>query len=161
SGLFYPPFMRARELVERGEIGEFRGMRILLSTPTDYMTSHEGHWAHKLPGGVIGETAPHVVYMSLAFINPVREVSVDAIKLLEQYPWSRFEEYRINLIGDQTISSIALSYTTNQWMARVDILGSKGALLLDLEGMSVVKYRREAVKPAPIGLSLLSESSQI
>ncbi|MFN2500332.1 MAG: hypothetical protein ABR557_14730, partial [Pyrinomonadaceae bacterium] len=47
-------------------------MRIMLSTPTDYMTSREDHWAHKLPGGVIGESGPHIVYMTLAFINPIR-----------------------------------------------------------------------------------------
>jgi predicted dehydrogenase len=76
SNLFFYPFMKARQLVADGQIGDFRGMRILLSTPTDYMTSREDHWANKLPGGVIGETGPHVVYMTLAYINPVREVAV-------------------------------------------------------------------------------------
>jgi predicted dehydrogenase len=160
SDLFYWPFMRARELVARGDIGDFRGMRIFLSTPTDYMTSHKEHWAHRLPGGVIGETGPHVVYMSLAFINPIRRASVDAMKLLD-YPWSQFEDYRIDLIGDNGISSITLSYATDQWMARVDILGSKGTLLLDLEGMWIVRSRRPELKPMPIGLSVLSESAQI
>jgi len=63
SDLFYPPFLRARELVAQGAIGDFTGMRIFLSTPTDYMTSRENHWAHRLPGGVIGEAGPHAVYM--------------------------------------------------------------------------------------------------
>lgn len=160
SDLFYWPFMRARELVARGDIGDFRGMRIFLSTPTDYMTSHKEHWAHRLPGGVIGETGPHVVYMSLAFINPIRRASVDAMKLLD-YPWSQFEDYRIDLLGDNGISSITLSYATDQWMARVDILGSKGILTLDLEGMWIVRSRRPELKPMPIGLSVLSESAQI
>src|SRR5436309_44852 len=38
SDLFYHPFMKARQLVSEGAIGDFRGLRILLSTPTDYMT---------------------------------------------------------------------------------------------------------------------------
>src|ERR687884_945739 len=33
SDLFYESFMKARERVRTGEIGAFRGMRILLSTP--------------------------------------------------------------------------------------------------------------------------------
>lgn len=160
SDLFYYPFMEARELVAKGAIGEFRGMRILLSTPTNYMTSREDHWAHKLPGGVIGETGPHVVYMTLAFINPVRRVSVEAMKILD-YPWSQYDDYRINLIGDRAISSVALSYTTDQWAARVDLLGSKGILMLDLEGMYLVSNRRPTLKPVPVALSLLSESGQI
>lgn len=160
SDLFYWPFMKAKEVVARGDIGNFCGMRIFLSTPTDYMTSQKDHWAHRLPGGVIGETGPHAVYMTLAFINPIREVRADAVKLLN-HPWSPFEDYRIDLIGDQGISSITLSYATDQWMARLDIIGSKGILVLDLEGMCIIRYRRPKLKPFPIGLSLLSESAQI
>jgi predicted dehydrogenase len=131
-----------------------------LSTPADYITSHEGHWAHRLPGGIVGETGPHAVYMTLAFIKPIREVNVDAVKLLD-FPWSRFEDYRIDLIGDKGISSITLSYATDQWMARMDVLGSKGILMVDLEGRSIIKYRRSALKPISIGLSLLNESTKL
>jgi len=160
SDLFYPPFIKARELVGSGAIGEFRGMRIFLSTPTDYMTSQKNHWAHQLPGGVIGETGPHVVYMTLAFIDPVRRVSVDTMKIMN-FPWSQYDDYRINLIGDKAISSITLSYATDQWMARLDLLGSKGILTLDLEGMYIVDSRRKSLDPVPIGLSVLSESGQM
>lgn len=160
SDLFYYPFMEARELVRKGAIGGFRGMRIMLSTPTDYMTSREDHWAHKLPGGVIGESGPHIVYMTLAFINPIKKVSVDAMKVLD-FPWSRYDDYRINLIGDKAISSVSLSYTTDQWAARLDILGEKGILTLDLEGMYLVNSRRPKLSPVPVALSILSESGQI
>jgi predicted dehydrogenase len=160
SDLFYYPFMEARELVSKGAIGEFRGMRILLSTPTSYMTSQPDHWAHKLPGGVIGETGPHVVYLTMAFIKPIRKVSVEAMKVLD-FAWSRHDDYRINLVGDKAISSIALSYTTDQWAARLDILGEKGILTLDLEGMYLVNNRRPTLKRVPVALSLLSESGQI
>ena len=98
--------------------------------------------------------------MSLAFINPIRNVSIDAIKLLD-YPWSRFEDYRIDLLGDRGISSITLSYATDHWMARLDILGNKGILMLDLESMSLVKYRRPNLRPLSVGLSSLSESGQL
>src|SRR5215469_13561240 len=90
SDLFYEPFIQARRAVGDGVIGHVRGMRIFLSTPTSYMTSRPDHWAHKLPGGVIGETGPHVVYMTLAFIPNIRKVSVDALKIMNDYPWSAF-----------------------------------------------------------------------
>jgi predicted dehydrogenase len=160
SDLFYYPFMQARKLVKEGAIGKFRGMRICLQTPTDYITSKPDHWANKLPGGVIGETGPHITYMTLAFINPVREVKVKAMKLCD-YPWSPFEDYRVDLIGDHAISSVTLSYATNQWMARIDIFGEDATLLVDLEAMSLVKYQREKLKPVPIGASLLSEAGQL
>ncbi|MCU0786026.1 MAG: Gfo/Idh/MocA family oxidoreductase [Verrucomicrobia bacterium] len=160
SDLFYYPFIEARKLVREGVIGEFRGMNIFLSTPTDYITSKADHWAHKLPGGVIGETGPHIVYMTLAFINPIGEVSVHAKKLLN-YPWSRFEDYRIVLAGEKAISSTTLSYASNQWLARVEIIGQKAILLVDLEAMSLVVYRREKLRPAAIGMSVLRECKDL
>jgi predicted dehydrogenase len=160
SDLFYYPFLEARRLVRENAIGTFRGMRIFLSTPTDYITSKPDHWANKLPGGVIGETGPHIVYMTLAFIDPIVDVHVEAMKLLD-YPWSPFEDYRIDLVGNKAMSSVTLSYSTNQWMARVEILGENETLLLDLEAMSLVRYRRTKLKPVAIGRSLLSETGQL
>ena len=154
SDLFYDAFMKARELVNHDAIGEFRGMRIFLSTPMDYMTSHPDHWAHKLPGGVFGESGPHVVYMTLVFINPVLDIAVRGKKVLD-YPWSQYEDYRIEVIGEKATSSIVLAYTSNQWIATVDILGSKGALFLDLQSQSIVKYNRTSLSPLRIGLSQL------
>jgi len=161
SDLFYYPFIEARQLVRDGAIGTFCGLRIFLSTPTDYITSKADHWANKLPGGIIGETGPHIVYMTLAFMNPIRDVSANAMKMMPQHPWSTFEDYRIDLVGDRAMSSVTLSYTTKQWMARVEVLGENGTLLVDLEGMSLVRYRREQLRPKPIGLSVLSESGQL
>jgi predicted dehydrogenase len=159
SDLFYYPLIEARKLVGEGAIGSFRGMRIFLSTPTDYITSKPDHWANRLPGGVFGESGPHVIYLTLAFINPIHQVSVNALKLMD-FPWSPFEDYRIDLIGDQGVSSVMMNYATRQWTARVEILGETATLMVDLEAMSLVKYRREQLKPVPIGLSVLSEAGQ-
>jgi predicted dehydrogenase len=160
SDLFYYPFIKARKLVREGTIGTFRGMRIFLSTPTDYITSKPDHWANKLPGGVFGESGPHIVYMTLAFINPIQKVSVNAMKLMD-YPWSLFEDYRIELFGEKAASSVTMNYATKQWMARVEILGESATLMVDLEAMSLVKYRRERLEPVQIGMSVLSESGQL
>ncbi len=160
TGLFYEPLIKARQLVGQGAIGEFRGMHILLSTPTDYMTSKPDHWAHRLPGGAIGETAPHPVYMSLAFLKGIRAVTVEGVKLLPEYPWSQFEDYRINLLADNGISSISINYATNQWMFWTEIAGSDGTLLLDLHGRCVVSLDRSRLKPVSIGLSGLAQVGQ-
>ena len=160
SDLFYYPFIKARKLVREGAIGTFRGMRIFLSTPTDYITSKPDHWANKLPGGVFGKSGPHIIYMTLAFINPIREVSVNAMKLMD-YPWSPFEDYRIDLIGERAASSVTMNYATKQWMARAEIFGENATLMIDLEAMSLVKYRREQLRPAPIGVSVLRETGQL
>ena len=64
-------------------------------------------------------------------------------------------DYRIEVIGEKATSSIVLAYTSNQWMATVDILGSEGALFLDLQSQSIVKHNRTSLSPLRIGLSQL------
>jgi UDP-N-acetylglucosamine 3-dehydrogenase len=161
SDLFYPSFLKAREMVKTGTIGEFRGMRIFLSTPMDYLTSKPEHWAHKLPGGVIGETGPHVIYMTLAFINPIRAVRVDARKQLAQFPWSPYEDYRLDLIGDEASCSVALTYATNRWAVQLDLWGSEGHLKFDLETQTLIVHGRADLKPATLGLSAVKEAGQM
>ena len=160
TDLFYPPFVKARQVVARGGIGRFTGMRIFLSTPTDYMTSRQDHWAHRLPGGVIGESGPHVVYLTLAFINPVREIWARGERHLD-FPWSRFDDYRIELGGAQGRSTITSVYTSNQWAANVDIWGTAGMLRLDLQVMSLVRTERDRFAKARLAASGLREAATV
>ena len=161
SDLFYPSFLRAREILKAGTIGDFRGMRIFLSTPMDYITSKPDHWAHKLPGGVIGETGPHVIYMTLAFINPIHAVRVDARKQMAQFPWSPYEDYRLDLMGDEASCSVALTYATNRWAVQIDLWGSEGHMKFDLETQTVVVHGRADLKPITLGLSTVKEVGQL
>ena len=161
SELFYPPLVEARKRVQRGDIGEFKGMRILRSVSVDYMTANADHWANRLPGGVIGETGPHLVYHTLAFINPIRHVWVHARKLMPQYPWSPFDDYRIELIGEHATSSIVFSCTNHHWAAPIDIWGSDGLLRVDLQGKTLVRSDRPDLSPKTIGISSIREAAQI
>ena len=161
SDLFYPSFLKAREMVKAGTIGRFRGMRIFLSTPVDYITSKPDHWAHKLPGGVIGETGPHVIYMTLAFISPIRAVRIDARKQLARFPWSPYEDYRLELIGDEASCSVALTYATNRWAVQLDLWGSEGHMKFDLETQTLLIHGRADLKPMTLGLSAVKEATEM
>jgi len=161
SDLFYPSFLKAREIVKQGTIGNFSGMRIFLSTPVDYITSKPDHWAHRLPGGVIGETGPHVIYMTLAFINPIQSVRVDARKQLKEFAWSPYEDYRLELIGDNATCSVALTYATNRWAVQLDVWGSEGHLKFDLETQALIVHGRSDLKPVTLGVSAVKEAGQL
>lgn len=157
--LFHPPVLKARKLVADGFIGDFIGMRIYRSTPFDDMMSLKDHWIHKLPGGVIGETGPHMTYMSLAFLNDIRNVDVYAKNFLE-HPWAPFDEFRIDLEGENGFSSIVLSYTRNCFAADMDILGTEAGLHLDLYNMLLTRQRLKELSYIPIAQSSLSIISQ-
>ncbi len=136
--LFNPPFPEARKLVAEGAIGNFIGMRIFMSDPREEMILKKDHWIHKLPGGLIGETGPHAVYMALAFLKKVKGVDIYAKTFLE-HPWAPFDEFRIELDGGEAISSIAISYASNRRNLYIDILGTEGALYLDFGSLLLIR----------------------
>jgi len=137
--LFHPPLVKACQLVKEGAIGNFIGMRILLADPKDEMIMRKDYWIHKLPGGVIGETGPHPVYISLAFLDKVNSVEVFTKNYLE-HPWARFDEFRFELDAANGLSSTAISYSGERYAAEVEIFGSKGALYVDLQSMLCIKH---------------------
>lgn len=159
--IFNPAVEQARHIVSTDRFGRFLGMRIFLVTAVDYMTSKQDHWAHKLPGGVVGETGPHAVYLSLAFLKNVRDVQVRYKKLLPEYPWSIGEDIRIDLIADNGMSSITLAYGSIQTTAEVDIIGTKGQLKLDLQSRTLVEHKRPDLTAGIVGRSVLSTAYQI
>lgn len=160
NNLFHSPFLKAKKLVAEGAIGEFVGMRIFLSTPRHAMIDLKGHWYHKLPGGVIGETGPHMAYMSLAFLKNIKNVDIYARNYLKHL-WAPFDEFRIELEGENGISSAALSYIRNCWFANIDIFGTEASLHLDLESMLLIHHRLKELSYIPIAHSSLSTISQM
>jgi len=159
--LFHPPLIEARKLFEQGAIGEFRGMRILLADPKDEMIMRKDYWIHKLPGGVIGETGPHPVYISLAFLKNVRNVEVFTKSYLK-HDWAKYDEIRIELDADNGMSSIAVSYSGDRYAAEVEIFGSEGSLFVDLQSMLCIKHgTKKTLNPLELVKTSLSTTWQI
>ncbi len=159
NDLFHPPFIKAKEMYENGEIGEFRGMKIFLSTPKQDMLDLKDYWYHKLPGGVIGETGPHISYMSLQFLKNIQNVDVFAKNFLN-YSWAPYDDFRVEIEGQNGFSSVALSYTTNYWAATVDIIGSDALLQIDLNSMTIIKHDLNELSYVPIAKQTLGSVGQ-
>jgi len=157
---FYPPFLKAQELVKSGAIGKLTGMRILSLTHRAMYMADENHWVHRLPGGVVGETAPHAIYMSLAFLKNVRNVDVCAKNTLK-YPWVLYDDYRIELEAENMNSSIMISHASDFTAADVDLFGTEGMIKMDLQSMLLALYKRRDLKPTSLALSSLSVAGQM
>lgn len=140
--LFHRPLIDAKAILESGIIGDFRGMRILLSDPRAEMIMRSDYWVHKLDGGVIGETGPHPIYISQAFIGAIKNVEV-FVKNYEQHPWAPFDEFRIELEGENGMSSVMISYSGNRYAAEVEIFGSEGAIYCDLQSMLTIVHPKK------------------
>ena len=161
SELFYPPVIEARRRVQDGEIGDIMGMRIFRSTPVDPMVADPSYWASGLPGGAIGETGPHVVYLAQAFVGPIVEVFARGRKMLSDYPWSPYEDYRLELVGEDATASAVVTYTNEHTAAHIDLWGTEGMLRIELQSRVLVNYRRSGRSPGAIGASALREAASI
>jgi predicted dehydrogenase len=159
NDLFHPPFLKAKKIVSEGGIGDFVGMRILLSTPRADMIDLKDHWYHKLPGGVIGETGPHVAYMSLEFLRKVKAADVFARNILG-HPWAPYDDFRLELEGEKGISSAVLAYTSDYWAANVDILGTEASLHLNLQTMALIREKLGALEYIPLARYSLNDIYQ-
>ncbi len=154
---YYPAYIHARRLVQVGRVGKVTGMRILSHTGSDEFMNRKAHWVHKLPGGVIGETGPHVVYLSLPIIGDVDRVQVSAGKTLA-YPWVEYDNYFIQLDGRAVGSSIVVSHATKYTAMEVDIFGTEGMIRVDLQSMLLSVYGRKRLSPLSLALSSLGAS---
>jgi predicted dehydrogenase len=152
SQLFHPPLDQVRREITKGHYGRFLGMRIFLATGRYNWISEPDHWAHKLPGGVVGETGPHAIYLSLAFLENVREVQVRSAKHYPDYTWLIGDDIRFDLIADNGISSVVLDYGSNQTTAELDIICSEQLLRVDLLSRTVVKHGRPCTDLSAIGV---------
>ena len=158
--IFRPPLLKARELLEKDDIGKLTGMRWTRFTHKEEYMSLKNHWVHKLPGGILGETGPHSVYTSLAFLKKIKNVEISAKKTLE-YPWVSYDYFNMLLEGEKANSSIIISHSNDNFIADVELYGTKGCLKMDLQSMILTRYKLKETKLVPIALSTLSTVSQM
>jgi predicted dehydrogenase len=110
---------------------------------------------------VIGETGPHIVYLTLAFINPIETVLVHGKKLVPEFPWSPFEDYRVILSGANAVSSTALTYASKHWAAEIQFWGTDGILRADMETQALVHHRRSKLTAASVAASTLAQAGSL
>lgn len=156
NNLFHPPFTEALDRISRGDIGDVVGMRIFLSTPRWDMVDLENHWYHKLPGGVLGETGPHLAYMSQAVIGDVKDLEIHARNRLG-HSWASHDEFAIHFDGERGFCEATLSYSRETWAAIVDIFGVESGLCLDLNQMSILRHKLTALAYPSITRLALSQ----
>lgn len=159
--LFHQCIIDARKRIERGDIGDFTGMNVLYCTPIDLYMGDPEHFVHRLPGGSMGETGPHVVYLARPFIGPIRDVWVQGRKLLPEYPWSPFEDYRLELMGERTVCTAVLTFTSKHSGFLIELWGTDGILKIDMQSKVLVNYTRPNRSPMGIGASAMREAAQI
>ncbi len=155
--IFYPPYVKAQELVNSGKVGKFAGMRVINFTHQEGYLKKMNHWIHKLPGGVVEESGPHAIYMSLPFIGRVHDISATPTKILS-YPWVSFDTCSIDLKGANGSSSIIISHAGDYFATEVDLFGTKGMIRLDLQSMLLDVQQRRSLEYTTLATTSIKTS---
>ncbi len=99
--VYYPPFVRARRLVESGRFGRLHGVSVRWLENQDPREPGRGEWVLDLPGGEFGEGIVHPIYVGLRSAGyPASERDIDI--------------QHVNTTGDDAVAydGIAVSYRT-------------------------------------------------
>jgi predicted dehydrogenase len=139
--LFLPTVRRMRSLVDRHVVGDLIRVDIKLSHPPwDFPAiADPGHWWHRLPGGVFGDSLPHVLYLAREFLGAIEPLTVQTYKL-GSYSHLGIDEVEILLKGQKGTGSIVVSCNWPS-LCEINIHGTKMNIHGNLNNSFVVTYR--------------------
>jgi UDP-N-acetylglucosamine 3-dehydrogenase len=130
--LFEPPILKARTIINRGDIGEVIGAHIgILHTKDEPMASNKDHWSHQLPGGRFSEMLIHPIYLLRSFLGQIQVSNVEVSKIGE-YQWMKQDELTATFRAGKKLASVYVSFNAPRNSIYLDIFGRRGILRLDV-----------------------------
>jgi UDP-N-acetylglucosamine 3-dehydrogenase len=154
----FPAHIRAKELIEEGEIGEpFLGIVNVLGDELVRMND-ASNWkgdTEKAGGGALLDTGYHAIYMLQHFLGNATSVVASAQRLLVKPPNKADDTAAAVLeIGEGRMGCISVTYaaTGTQWSEARFIVGTKGSLqILDGdEEMPLAGFQDKEFIPLPV-----------
>jgi predicted dehydrogenase len=136
--LFTPTMVKARDLVERGVVGELKRVDVVVYAPEDVILNPEGGWLKSLPGGVFGEVLPHPIYLLQSLIGKLDLISVSTARISRSV-WQKYDELHALLKGERGLGRIIVSYNAKHFDIYMIIEGDKGYILVNPVGKIIAK----------------------
>ena len=139
--LFMPTAIKARSIVERGELGDIMGIDVKFLDRFDSTPFwRKDHWCHSMPGGRFSENIIHPLYIVDKFLKISDVVAVNA-KKSSHYDWVSADELKVLLDAENSMATISMSGNSSRDITTVDIYGTKMNLHLDFESFIVIKFK--------------------
>ncbi len=125
--------------MEKGEIGELRGMIIKHSiSPEEPYLTDKNYFVHKLPGGEFGELLPHLIYLTNAFMGKLKVAQVYWNKRSTASELLVADEWRVILEGEKGVGTLIRS-TNSPYEFWMQLCGTKMNLYIDFNNYIVLK----------------------
>jgi len=157
--LFMPAVLAAKSMIAKGKIGNLISVHADMRPSKERLNS-QSHWYHSLPGGILHEFAPHVVYMSSAFLGKIHPVGVISQKL-SQFPWVNADELKVMVESENRIGIMTISFNQPRFSFIVDIYGSKGTLRIDNVAQTITFTRSRSASTVGLIMVRLETLSQL
>lgn len=138
---YSPAHLKAKKiLLQSGEIGEVLNVEVNMAFPFSKEWSDPSHWVNRIPGGPLGETAPHAAFLLLEFLdtNFVDEVQAVAANA-SGWPTFKADALKVIVKAGKRIGSFLISNAPISYMTTV-IMGTKLTLFVDNYAQIIVKY---------------------
>ena len=161
--LYEPVMIKALNTVNRGRIGDLKGVdiQVLHSYSSVYTKLRDReHWCHSLPAGIFTETLPHPIYLASAFLGKLKPVAV-TIGNLNNYDFVSADEIRIIFEGDKGAGTISFSSSSPKSKTIIDIHGTKSHLRIDLLNSAMYEYGRGTDTLMSRGIENLGQSIDV
>ena len=113
-----------------------------------------------IASGIVIEDSGNVEQEYQETLKEVKNVEICARKTLE-YPWVLYDDYRIELEGEDMTSSIVVSHANDCTALEVSLMGREEMIKMDLQSMLLLIYKREELKPISVAFSSLNVAGQI
>jgi predicted dehydrogenase len=138
NALFMPAVSKAKTIIQSSKIGELREMQIQQSWRDTDAILDRTHWCHQLPGGIFGEMLPHSLYLAEAFLDDLRLVKVNSLKL-GTHEWIKADEVRIMLESSTCAASVTCSVNVPTIMF-INFIGTKGFLHVSITRAATISH---------------------
>ncbi len=145
--IFSAPWLRVRSLIREGKVGGVTGMTVtMLTSHLDGQAKDENHWAHRLVGGFLGESMPHLIYPLTSVLGNL-EVRHVAVAKVGRLPWMPADELAVTLLSEKgVLSTIYWNADAPTQEHIVDIYGSLMSLKINEFTYSLI--RNKALPPS-------------
>ena len=158
--LFTPVVHAAKSMVEAGAIGDMLAVEVHDLHPAYKVLKRENHWSYDLPGGILGEHAPHMVYLESAFLGKINSVQAIARKESKS-PRVTADELKVLVEAENGIGACTNSCNSNKFSLTLDIFGTEGKLHLDIVTQTMTRVRSRSNRTHGLVLSQLDLALQM
>jgi predicted dehydrogenase len=137
---YLPVYRKARKILKSGVLGDVLNVHVKMTLQFEKAWLRPDNWAGHIPGGPLGEVAPHAVLLFLEFLETDSVDSIQAVASnANNQAILKADELLISIKAGKKIGSCCVSNSPSA-RTTVDVIGSKLWLFVDGDSQIVVKY---------------------